>query len=256
MKIDLTKNLTLLNNSLESDKRENNVARAKADNIQVHFEEQDKIFKKILEDNNKNLSEIKTKLLQEKKKHEEVQSDIARLRTQLNGVLEENKRLNQEISHAKIDEDLRLKKHEEDEKFDGENAEAKKKWIEELENTKLEYTNSIEKDERLQRLRVEYEDYKEKAREAEKKLNEINYQVLEYETLQNLSVKQKDEEIEIRKKLQDELEKWRDQLDETVKNNELKVQKKLREAESNEIKQAQANLLKEERELADVKQKF
>ena len=105
-------------------------------------------------------------------------------------------------------------------------------------------------------MRVEYEDYKEKAREAEKKLNEINYQVLEYETLQNLSIKQKDEEIEIRKKLQDELEKWRDQLDETVKNNELKVQKKLREAESNEIKQAQANLLKEERELADVRQKF
>jgi hypothetical protein len=63
-------------------------------------------------------------------------------------------------------------------------------------------------------------------------------------------------EIETRKKMQVELEKWKDQLEDTVKNNELKVQKKLRESESADIKQAQARLLKEERELADLKKKY
>jgi hypothetical protein len=114
----------------------------------------------------------------------------------------------------------------------------------------------VEKDLRLQSLRKDHEDLLEKFKAADKELNEMNYKVLENETLQQLSIKQKDEEIETRRRLQEELEKWKDQLEETVKNNELKVQKKLREAESNEIKQLQATLLREERELNDIKQKF
>lgn len=69
-------------------------------------------------------------------------------------------------------------------------------------------------------------------------------------------MKKKDEDQETRKKLHIELEKWRDQLDETVKANELKVERKLREAESAIIKELQAELLKERHELHELETKF
>ena len=93
-------------------------------------------------------------------------------------------------------------------------------------------------------------------KESEKRLEGVNYRVLETETRQVLSMKKKDEDQETRKKLQTELEKWRDQLDETVKANELKVERKLREAESAVIKELQAELLKERHELHEMESKF
>jgi len=256
MKLDLTKQINFLEQDLLRQQRENNIHRAKVANLQRYIEENNEKLKELYSTNMANLNDIKTKLLNEKRLREETEADLNRLKAQLNGVLEENKKLIKNIDLKNINQALAEKRFEEDEKFDKEKAETKQKLIEDLQAEKAQLFLIIEKNERLQVLRKEHEELVEKAKEAEKKLNELNYQVLEMETLQQLSIKQKDEEIETRKRLQEELEKWKDQLDETVKNNELKVQKKLREAESNEIKQLQAALLREERELNDLKQKF
>ena len=113
-----------------------------------------------------------------------------------------------------------------------------------------------EKNPRLQALREENEELQKKVKETEKKLANINYRVLETETLQALSVKKKEEDQEMRKKLQAELEKWKDQFDETLKSNELKIERKLREAESAHIKELQADLLKEKHELIELQNKL
>jgi len=113
-----------------------------------------------------------------------------------------------------------------------------------------------EKDPRLQALREENEKLISQVKESEKRLENTNYRVLETETRQALSMRKKDEDQETRKKLQTELEKWKDQLDETVKANELKVERKLREAESAVIKELQAELLKERHELHELESKF
>jgi len=52
------------------------------------------------------------------------------------------------------------------------------------------------------------------------------------------------------------LDKWKDQFDETLKSNELKIERKLREAESAQIKELQAELLKEKHELLDLQSKL
>ncbi len=113
-----------------------------------------------------------------------------------------------------------------------------------------------EKNPRLQALREENEQLIKQVKDSEKKLENVNYKVLETDTRQVLSLKKKEEDQETRKKLQLELEKWRDQLDETVKSNELKVERKLREAESQVIKDLQADLLKERHELHELQTKF
>lgn len=113
-----------------------------------------------------------------------------------------------------------------------------------------------EKNPRLQALREENEELQKKVKESEKKLANTNYKVLETETLQALSVKKKEEDQEMRKKLQAELEKWKDQFDETLKSNELKIERKLREAESAHIKELQADLLKEKHELIELQNKL
>lgn len=202
------------------------------------------------------MNEIKTQLLTEKKGREDVESDIARLKAQLNGVLEENKKLIKDSDLRVINEQLTEKKHHQDQDFDEETSKTKTELIQNLELEKSDFFRIIENDALLQGLRKDNADLHERAKEEERKLNEANYEALQYETLTKLSNEQKDLEIETRKKLQVELEKWKDQLEETVKNNELKVQKKLRESESADIKQAQAKLLKEERELADLKKKY
>jgi chromosome segregation ATPase len=113
-----------------------------------------------------------------------------------------------------------------------------------------------EKNPRLQALREENETLHKRVKESEKNLANTNYKVLETETLQALSVKKKEEDQEMRKKLQAELEKWKDQFDETLKSNELKIERKLREAESAQIKELQADLLKEKHELIELQNKL
>ena len=113
-----------------------------------------------------------------------------------------------------------------------------------------------EKDPRLQSLREDNERLIKDLKECEKKVDDVNYKVLETETRQLLSVRKKDEDQEARKKLQAELDKWRDQLDDTTKSNELKVERKLREAESAQIRELQAELLKERTELGELRNKF
>jgi len=71
-----------------------------------------------------------------------------------------------------------------------------------------------------------------------------------------MSYRQKEHEIENRKKLQDELEKWKNQLEDTIKVNEAKVQAKLRSSESSELKVLQGNLGKEEKDLYLLNEKI
>jgi len=114
----------------------------------------------------------------------------------------------------------------------------------------------IAKDPKLHTLTEENQILTDKCRVSERNLNDIQYAVLEKETLQALSIKQKDQEMENRKKLHDECEKWRNQLEDTIKANDAKVQQKLRSSECPEIKVLNAQLEKEMREIFALNDKL
>lgn len=197
---------------------------------------------------------------------ENVEADITKLQAQFNAVIKENEKLIRDTDLKNINQELADKKFEQDQKFDEETNMAKLEIIQNLEKEKVYYQNInkiqgdyvrlIENDQLLQSYRKDNELLADKLKEIERKLNEFKYEVLQYETLQKLSDEQKEAEIQERKRLQLDFEKWRTTLEDTVKNNELKIEKKLKESVSQEIKQAQANLLKEERELAELKKKY
>jgi len=256
MKIDLTKQINLLENELMKSREENTIAEAKLANLERHVFENDDNLGKVLNANNESLNQMKAKLLTERKAREDVEIEISKLKTILGKVLEENEKLRKETEVREINQRLAQGKFEQDEKFDGEASAIKKRFIDELQIAKTNLFMVIEKDSRLQALREENVALHEQLKKSEQNLDNTNYKVLETEALQVLSVKKKDEDQETRKKLHSELEKWRDQLDETIKGNELKVERKLREAESTQIKELQAVLQKERYELGELQGKL
>lgn len=256
MKADLTRQINLLEQDLLMNREENTIHQAKVANLEKHVIDYDEKLSKTLNENSEALTQIRTKLLNEKRQREDIEMDIAKMKTQLEKILEDNHYLRKETELKEINQKIAQQRHDEDEHLDNESLAVKIKLIDELQVEKAKLFIVTEKDPRLQALREENEKLIKQVKESEKRLEGVNYRVLETETRQVLSMKKKDEDQETRKKLQTELEKWRDQLDETVKANELKVERKLREAESAVIKELQAELLKERHELHEMESKF
>jgi hypothetical protein len=256
MKLDLTKQTNLVEQDLLKKREENTIAQAKAANLEKHVKDYDEKLGKILAENSVAINQIRTKLLGEKTQKEDVEIEVTKLKKALDKVLDDNAKLRKETELRKIHQEITNKAFEQDEAYDGENAAAKIKLIDELQFEKAQLFMVTEKNPRLQALREENEELQKKVKESEKRLANTNYKVLETETLQALSVKKKEEDQEMRKKLQSELDKWKDQFDETLKSNELKIERKLREAESAHIKELQADLLKEKHELIELQNKL
>jgi len=256
MRSDMTKQINLLEQDLMRNREENTVLQAKVGNLERHVIEYDEKLTKVLHENSEALNQIRTKLLTEKKQREEAEVDMSKMKPQLDKILHDNVELRRESELKEINDKLNNKRVDEDEALDKENLETKKKLIDELQMEKARLLIVTEKDPRLQSLREDNERLSKEVKQSEKKLDDANYKVLETETRQLLSVRKKDEDQEARKKLQAELEKWRDQLDDTTKSNELKVERKLREAESAQIRELQAELLKERTELGELRNKF
>jgi len=256
MKGDMTKQINLLEQDLMRNREENTIFHAKVANLERHVVDYDEKLTKVLHENSDAMNQMRTKFLTEKKQREECEVDMSKMKPQLDKILADNVELRRETEIKEINDRLNNKRVDEDEALDKETLETKKKLIDELQMEKARLLIVTEKDPRLQALREDNERFLKDLKGSEKKLDDANYKVLETETRQLLSVRKKDEDQEARKKLQQELEKWRDQLDETTKSNELKVERKIREAESAIIKELQADLLKERTELGEFRNKF
>jgi len=256
MKDDLTKQINLLEQDLLRNREENTIHRAKVANLEKHVVDYDEKLSKVLNENAEAINQIRAKFLNEKRQREEIEMDMSKMKNQFEKIIEDNHYLRKEAELRDLQQKIAKQRHDEDEALDAESLAVKIKLIDELQVEKAKLFIVTEKDPRLQALREENEKLISQVKESEKRLENTNYRVLETETRQALSMRKKDEDQETRKKLQTELEKWKDQLDETVKANELKVERKLREAESAVIKELQAELLKERHELHELESKF
>jgi len=256
MHSDMARQINLLEIELMKNKEENTVSGAKLANLAAHITDYDALLTKTLKENAENFNGMRTKLLTEKRTKEDLLGDIAKMKNQLARLGDDNLKLRKETELRAIDDKETQKRFEADEYFDKENIALKNKVIDSLQFDQINLTLAVEKNPLLISLRETNNDLKEQLKKAEQDYDDVSYKVLEVETLQALSVKKKEEDNEARKKLQLELEKWRDQLDETTKSNDMRVERKLREAESPIIKELQADLLKERHELNELLTKF
>lgn len=98
-------------------------------------------------------------------------------------------------------------------------------------------------------------DLKAKIKILEKDNDIWNYKILESNKLIELSSKMKEASVDERKRLQSELEKMKGLLDETLKLNRLKIDKRFRETDNEEIRKRKAICAKLEKEVQEVKYK-
>jgi len=80
---------------------------------------------------------IRTKLLNEKRQREDIEMDIAKMKTQLEKILEDNHYLRKETELKEINQKIAQQRHDEDEHLDNENLAVKIKLIDELQVEKV-----------------------------------------------------------------------------------------------------------------------
>ncbi len=111
--------------------------RAKVANLEKHVQDYDEKLAKILNENNESLSQIKTKLLAEKRQKEDIETDMAKMKNLFEKIMEDNERLRKETELRELQQKLGQQRHDEDEHFDKENITGKCKLIDELQAEKV-----------------------------------------------------------------------------------------------------------------------
>lgn len=180
-------------------------------------------------------------------------------RNRVRRMLDEAKQLedkNHLINESKKIEDEIAKKHPEAEKKQSEAAAlAKEEKIKELQNHVDSLKKALESDVRLQELKKKNEELMKSLKVEERQCIDMNYTAFELEHLQQLSSKQKDLEADNRRSLQADYEQFKQILEDTIKNNRAKVDRKIRENEPIEIKNKEAELQRQQKEFTEMKKR-
>jgi len=256
MHVEMKNQKTIVEEELLQQRETNAILKAKIDNLKKKATNLTGAFNQFNLASSTTENNDYNKLAAEKKTREDNENEIYRINKAMEKIMDDNKRLRNVVDMKAIDTKLDDAKYAEHELKLDKDENDKNISFAQYKQQKIDLTVQIEKDEKLHTLMEENKILMKKCRDSERKLNEIQYEVLEKEELQKMSYRQKEHEIENRKKLQDELEKWKNQLEDTIKVNEAKVQAKLRSSESSELKVLQGNLGKEEKDLYLLNEKI
>jgi hypothetical protein len=168
----------------------------------------------------------------------------------------ENDKLKKFIGEKELMEGIKKAIQEDDLKVIREEIAFKDQIIDELENKRKEKQDELDKNMRLNDLKVKNEKLTADLKVKEKELNDINYKCFEMEHLMDLSIKQKEIEADTRRNLFEEYERLKTILEETEKSNRLKVEKKIRDNESLELGRLEGILRKEQGDLNECKVRY
>lgn len=130
------------------------------------------------------------------------------------------------------------------------------KQYEELKQKKAEFDEISNNDTKFTALKEENSRVRRELAKKEVELNNLNYKSFELENLQRLATKQKEMNLDQRKELLEEKNRLVNLFNEIKKTNELKVDRKLRENEAEEIRQLRAQVKLETSQLDNIKDKW
>jgi len=202
------------------------------------------------------VSELKSKLSLAVKAREDILEREQRVKDQHYEAKKENESITKIIREKNLEEAVQLELYSAEVARLKEEINLKENIVEDLKIKRAENLDIISRDQRLKVLKERNAEIIQTLVEKEKELADINYRCFEMEHLQKLAIKQKEVDAEERRQLYEEYERLKHLLEETEKMNNLKVQRKIRENDSTELKKLEAILIKEQRELAEVKEKW
>lgn len=202
------------------------------------------------------VSELKSKFSLAVKAREDILEREQRVKDQHQEAKKENDNITKIIREKNLEEAVQQELYNAELARIKEEINLKENIIEDLKIKRAENLSIISRDQRLKVLKERNGEIIQLLGEKEKELADINYRCFEMEHLQKLAIKQKEVDAEERRQLYEEYERLKHLLEETEKMNNLKVQRKIRENDSTELKKLEAILIKEQRELAEVKEKW
>ena len=203
-----------------------------------------------------NLEKFKKKIkILEKSKNEIIKKE-KRLDDQYEFTERENKKLVKFEKEENLKEEIRLEILEEEKNRLNLLITEFEKKIELLKKQKEEYLDLINTDPEIIKFRERNLEIFEILLKKEKIKNELDYEILELQNLQKLSLIKKTEQKEDRVNLLDELDRLTTILDDEKKINKMKIKRKIENSENEIIIKKETNLRIEENELEEVKRKF
>lgn len=188
---------------------------------------------------------LREKLDQDRRNRQELEASLAKVTKTVADSKGENEKLKKFIGEKELIEGIKKAIEEDDLKVIREEIAFKEQIIDELETKRKEKQDELDKNMRLNDLKIKNEKFLGDIKVKEKELNDINYKCFEMEHLQDLAIKQKEIEAETRRNLFEEYERLKTILEETEKSNRLKVEKKIRDNESLELGRLEGILRKE-----------
>eukprot|EP01017_Pseudomicrothorax_dubius_P037497 TRINITY_DN5501_c0_g2_i1.p2 TRINITY_DN5501_c0_g2~~TRINITY_DN5501_c0_g2_i1.p2 ORF type:complete len:524 (-),score=214.41 TRINITY_DN5501_c0_g2_i1:1690-3261(-) len=212
-------------------------------------------FVKLLESLDKRVQEIKVELNRQIEARGELEDEIAQLQAKLDKSLGDNRKLSKEKRVRELYNTITLEEHKDDEDFDIKEITILDKILEGQLKEKEDLEAKINSNKEYQELLSDNKKLLAEKDKREKDLNELQYKLLEMETLQSLAVKHKEQEAEERKKMLADIEKLKDLYHDTFKANNMKVQRKMRDVDSPELNAVKGELMKVERELRELQAK-
>ncbi len=202
------------------------------------------------------VSELKSKLALAVKAREDILDREYRVKDQHQEAKKENDNITKIIREKNLEDAVQQELYSAELARLKEEINLKENIVEDLKLKRAENLNIISRDQRLKVLKERNAEVIQILAEKEKELADINYHCFEMEHLQKLAIKQKEVDADERRQLYEEYERLKHLVEETEKMNNLKVQRKIRENDSTELKKLEAILIKEQRELAEVKEKW
>jgi hypothetical protein len=252
MKVDMARKKNLLEQELMKEREANVIVKSKLDKLKHQVDELTQRFNNFSIDTAQLENDQYTKLSNEKKNKEDFESEINRYNKNMEKINDEHRRLKALLETKIIDDNFENQKYKYEEKLLKDEEDEKDALIKKLTLEKEEEIENIKKDPNLHRAIESNKIVLEQWLQAERALTEHHHLLLEEEALQSLSIQQKEKEMTERKRLQDEYEKVRNMMEDTMKQNEAKANARLRASESAELKILQGQLEKEMREIKKI----
>lgn len=128
--------------------------------------------------------------------------------------------------------------------------------LEDLRIKKIEYDYVISSDLRFANIKETHNKLIKDINDKELENNSLNYKSFELDNLQKLALKQKEIDGEERRRLNEEYDRLEKICSDTLKMNELRIERMIKENEPEQIKQMKAKLKIEEIQIEDAKDKW
>jgi hypothetical protein len=167
-----------------------------------------------------------------------------------------NEELMKYVTEKKLLEDIQKEVDNDEDRVYRDQLVHKEQIIVEMNATKIEKQKELDQDERLKDLKLKNEDLNKKLKEKQSEFSDIDYKVMEMDHCQALAIKVKEKEALDRKNLYEEYENLKNILEETIRANNLKIEKKIRDNNCEELGKLEGVLRKLQGELNENRVRY